>query len=251
MISNTDTVRRYNGPFTLNQEIYYDIAFIEEADLVLTIDSDTTLSIDSDYRVDPVRSEGLIIGADITLLKAYPDATTLVVSRVTSATQEQDYPENGPFESTDIERGLDKLTMIAQEHGYMAYNRCIRINGTEVSGFDTELPPAGLTPGIVVIKKNAVDIVDIDPQSLLDAVADAEAAADRAETAADRAEAAADRAEAAADAAEAYLAQIQSLITEYFGGLKFRALSKTEYEGIASKDEGTVYIIDNSDYEVS
>lgn len=214
MITNTQTVRRYQGPFTEGQKIYFDIPFIEEADLKLSID-DTPLTFNSNYTVQAIKSEGLITGANITILQAYPSANVLVVQRDTALTQEQDYPENGPFESIDIERSFDKLTMKDQEIEYRE-KRYIKISDVEPDSFDSMLPPAIDTPSIVTIQKGKVDLAYVDPNEIKEAIEQAKeeansaaasatsakqaatesaAAADRAGVEADRAEAAANRAE--------------------------------------------------------
>lgn len=196
MLTNTQTVRRYEGPFTEGQEIQFDIAFIEEADLEISLD-DIALEYNSDYTVTVIKSEGLIIGATITLLQAFPDGNVLVVQRNTAPTQEQDYPENGPFESIDVERGFDKLTMKAQEIEYRE-NRFIKISDVEGDSFTNMLPPATEKPAIVTVSNEKVDLVYVDPQEIEDAIDTAKAEADRATTAANEAEQAVTEAEQAA-----------------------------------------------------
>ena len=186
MLTNEDIVKRYTGPFTLNQVISFNIPFIEEDDILATLDG-TALSINSDYSVTPITSDGLIIGADVTILKAFPSGNTLVLERRTDATQEQDYPENGPFESTDIERSLDKLTMLIQENRHNQ-TRFIEINLEEKDDFDNMLPKANENRQIVVVTEDEATLVDIDPQEIQDAIDKCQELADEAEASATQAE---------------------------------------------------------------
>lgn len=186
MLTSTQTVRRYSGPFTEGQEIQFDIAFIEETDLKLSLD-DVALEYNSDYTVTAIKSEGLITGATIALLKAFPEGKILVVQRDTAPTQEQDYPENGPFESIDVERGFDKLTMKTQEIEYRE-KRFIKISDVEGDSFNNMLPPATEKPAILTVSKEKVDLVYVDPHEIENAVEEAKAEADRATTAANEAE---------------------------------------------------------------
>lgn len=200
MITNTQTVRRYQGPFTEGQEIYFDIPFIEETDLQLSID-DASLTFNSNYTVQAIKSEGLITGANITILQAYPSAKVLVIQRNTALTQEQDYPENGPFESIDIERGFDKLTMKDQEIEYRE-SRYVKISDVESDSFDNMLPPATETPAIITVTKDKVDLAYIDPHEIENAIQRAQAEADVAEAQANIATAAAQQAADSAEIAE-------------------------------------------------
>ena len=186
MLTNEDIVKRYTGPFTLNQVISFNIPFIEEDDILATLDG-VALNINSDYSVTPITSDGLIIGADVTLLKAFPNGNTLVLERRTDATQEQDYPENGPFESTDIERSLDKLTMLIQE-GRHKQSRFIEINLEEKDDFDNMLPKANENRQIVVVTEDEATLVDVDPQEIQDAIDKCQELVDEAEASATQAE---------------------------------------------------------------
>lgn len=207
MLSTTDTVRRYDGPFTLNQVINYNIPYISNEDLVITVDGQV-LIYGGDYGVQPIKSEGLIVGATVTLYKDVP-GNTMVILRKTPPTQEQNYPENGPFESTDIERSLDKLTMLAQENRY-DNQRFIKINNAEIASYDNELPAATDKPQMIIVTNEKVYLDEADPKAIRAAQAAAEKAsatatekADVATTKAEEASESADRAWDAASRAEA------------------------------------------------
>lgn len=207
MLSTTETIHRYeDGPYELNDVLQFPLPYINDEDLVVTANG-ATLIKDTDYGVTAIKSEGLIIGATITLYRAIEEPV-ITVQRKTPLTQEQDYPENGPFESTDIERSLDKLTMLAQENSF-ENQRFIKINNAEIASYNNELPPASDKPQMIVITNEEIYLEDADPGAIRDAQARAEDAADSAKEEADKAEAAAssaansaDRAEAAMDRAE-------------------------------------------------
>lgn len=208
MLTNTQTVRRYNGPFTEGQKIYFDIAFIQESDLELSVDGEP-LEQNSGYTVQAVKSDGLIIGANITITSALPNASVLVVQRNTAATQEQDYPENGPFESIDVERGFDKLTMKAQEIEYRE-GRFIKVSDVESDKFINTLPPAVEKPAIITVSKEKVDLVYVDPHELEEAAEKAKAEADRATQQANAAQSSANAAQQSAAASAASAAKAEA-----------------------------------------
>lgn len=166
MITSQETIKYYDGPFSEGQVLYFGISFIDARDLYVKVDGEL-LTIDSDYSVEVIKSEGLVVGANITLLKDV-DGAVGTVERITQPVQEQDYPESGPFESLDIERGLDKLTMLAQE-SRTVLGRYIQINDREKGSFLNTLPKADTTRRMVVVTEDRASLTDFDAQVLFDA----------------------------------------------------------------------------------
>ena len=199
MLHTTDTVKRYDGPFTLDQVINYNIPYINDSDLIITVDG-VVLAYNGDYGVTAIKSEGLVTGATITLYRDMP-GETMVIRRKTPLTQEQDYPENGPFESTDVERSLDKLTMLAQENSY-ENQRFIKINNAEIASYNNELPPATDKPQMIVLTNKEIYLEEADPGAIRASQAMAEEAANRATEEANKAGTFADAAEENAQRAE-------------------------------------------------
>lgn len=216
MITSQDTTRQYDGPFAEGQQIYFDISLVELGDIRVTADSDP-LELDSDFSVTAIKSEGLIIGATITLLHEVP-ATLITVERFTPATQEQDYPENGPFEALDIERALDKLTMLAQE-SRTVLGRYIQINDGEKSSFINALPKADTTRRVVVVTNERATLSDFDAQELYDA------------------------AKAIESTDVKHLLEMITSINARLDGLSFKSMTQEEYNALPIKDIRTIYFI--------
>lgn len=166
MINSQDTIRKYDGPFTTGQVLHFDISFVEPAHIRVVLD-DVKLTLDSDYTVSPISSEGLYIGADITILADHPQAQVMEIIRYTPATQEQDYPENGPFESLDIERALDKLTMLAQEARSEFGGRFIEVSDKEPSEFKNMLPPADATERFVTVNNRRANLSAVSVNEMM------------------------------------------------------------------------------------
>lgn len=227
MLSTTDTVRRYDGPFALNQVINYNIPYISNEDLVITVDGQV-LIYGGDYGVQPIKSEGLIVGATVTLYRDVP-GNSMVILRKTPPTQEQNYPENGPFESTDIERSLDKLTMLAQENRY-DNQRFIKINNAEIASYNNELPAATSKPQMIVLTNEKVYLEEADPEAIRNAQKAAEAAAGTATENAATATAKAEEASTSADRAWDAMSRAEAASLP-IGEVKDTVLTWSEEEG--------------------
>jgi len=74
----------------------------------------------ADYTVS---GAGLPGGGLVNFVAAPAHGVRIVIERATPAAQLTAYPEGGPFPSAASERALDRLTMIAQEHGARLHRR--------------------------------------------------------------------------------------------------------------------------------
>jgi hypothetical protein len=99
------------GPFTIG------FRFLDNSHLkVIKTDAGgiaSTLALDVDYTVTGAGG----ISGSLTLIAVLPVGTQLIIVRSVPATQLADYVQNDAFPAQSHEDALDKLTMIAQEHG--------------------------------------------------------------------------------------------------------------------------------------
>ncbi|MBU9660886.1 hypothetical protein KTF22_03130 [Burkholderia multivorans] len=109
--------------------------FVDKIDDSGTI---TSLVPGTDYTVSGAGAEA---GGTVTTLAVYPRGLQLHIYRLVPVTQETQYQQNDPFPAKSTEKALDKLTMIAQQHG-AAIDNSIRYPLSEY-GTDGILPPAG------------------------------------------------------------------------------------------------------------
>lgn len=261
MITSQETIKYYDGPFSEGQVLYFGISFIDARDLYVKVDGER-LTIDSDYSVEVIKSEGLVVGANITLLKDVAGAVG-TVERITQPIQEQDYPESGPFESLDIERGLDKLTMLAQE-SRTVLGRYIQINDKEKGSFLNTLPKADATRRMVVVTEDRASLTDFDAQVLFDAankvedydmakwdtfdarLREIEANYMRKVEYEARFAALEERirlAEERMTALEEEMQAFEQQIDNRLGGLTLESLQASEYLALETKDDNTLYVI--------
>jgi hypothetical protein len=115
--------------------------FLANAHLLVTLRSaagvETTQAITTNYSVT---GAGVPAGGTLTMLVAPPSGSTLLIRRSPTVTQELDYVPNDPFPAESHEKGLDKLTMIAQDHAYLlgaggaGDGRVLKLRETDTDG---------------------------------------------------------------------------------------------------------------------
>ncbi|MCO1462052.1 hypothetical protein L0Y93_10650 [Burkholderia multivorans] len=122
---------------------YFNIPFyfLRETDIVADkIDANgglARLSYGTDFNVS---GAGDVNGGTLTTLSVFARGSTLHIYRIVPVTQETEYQQNDAFPAKTAERALDKLTMIAQQHGGAIVNS-IRFPISEY-GRDGVLPSA-------------------------------------------------------------------------------------------------------------
>jgi microcystin-dependent protein len=92
-------------------------------------------SLNNDYTVE---GGGGADGSVIATI-APPATVSWTVLRRTKRTQEIDYTDNDPFPAETHERGLDRITMIAQDSAN-AVDRALRFPATDVATLNPEIP---------------------------------------------------------------------------------------------------------------
>jgi hypothetical protein len=115
-ISSTETRKSYNGN-GVTTVFTFDYLFLAAADLqvrlVDAVGAVTLLTLNTDYTVTGVGNDN---GGDVTLNTAPAVGERLVINRVMNLVQEIDYITGDPFPAQTHERGLDRLTMMVQQH---------------------------------------------------------------------------------------------------------------------------------------
>lgn len=128
--------------------------FIDEADLVVLSVDDTTgvetlKMLTTHYTI---AGEGLQAGGTVTMLTAPATGTTLVVYRDPSRIQDLDLRENDTMPAEEVEKRLDKLTMLNQRVADLI-SRSVRLPDGFSASFDTQLP--GILTPLYGIRVNA------------------------------------------------------------------------------------------------
>jgi hypothetical protein len=115
-ISSTQTRISYNGN-GVTTEFAFPYLFLAAADLEVRLvaanGAVTLLTLNTDYTVTGVGDDN---GGEITLNVAPAVGQRLVLNRVMDLVQEIDYITGDPFPAQTHERGLDRLTMMVQQH---------------------------------------------------------------------------------------------------------------------------------------
>ena len=206
-LDTTDYVKTYagNGSTTVFPFAYL---FYNTTDLKVTLITatgvQTLLTLDVDYSVSGAGSKD---GGDVTLAVAPATGETLVIVREPSLTQDTTYRQADDFPAQAHERAMNKAYMVLQKvSGEMA--RTLRFG--EEEGEADALPAVNARKGKMIrfnASTGAVEMVipTVDEESLIAAVAQAEAAQTGAEAAQTGAEAAQTGAEAAQTGAEAFM----------------------------------------------
>lgn len=125
--------------------LFYDEAHLEVS-LVNADGLSTLKTITTDYTVT---GEGVEAGGTVTMNVAPTSTETLVIRRVVPLTQLIDYINGGAFPSESHERGLDLLTMIAQQLNDVTIN-ALRLSA-EQSGADLEIEDNATTRANTVV----------------------------------------------------------------------------------------------------
>lgn len=108
--------------------------FLENSDLKVFVNG-VLQTITTNYTVT---GAGNPAGGTVTFVSAPANGVQVVIFRDPALTQGLDYIDNDPFPAESHERGLDKLTMIAQRIRDLV-SRALRL-GDSVVGVSTELP---------------------------------------------------------------------------------------------------------------
>lgn len=108
--------------------------FLENSDLKVFVNG-VLQTITTNYTVT---GAGNPAGGTVTFVSAPANGVQVVIFRDPALTQGLDYIDNDPFPAESHERGLDKLTMIAQRIRDLV-SRALRL-GDSVVGVNTELP---------------------------------------------------------------------------------------------------------------
>lgn len=108
--------------------------FLENSDLKVFVDG-VLQTITTNYTVT---GAGNPAGGAVTFVSAPANGVQVVIFRDPALTQGLDYIDNDPFPAESHERGLDKLTMIAQRVKDLV-SRALRLSDSVV-GVNTELP---------------------------------------------------------------------------------------------------------------
>jgi len=151
-----------NGSTTVFSFPYY---FLLDADLVviLRVDStgvETTKTITTHYTVSGAANPS---GGSVTMLTAPATGETLIVYRDPALTQDLDITANDPLPAENLEKSLDRLTMIAQRlDGRM--DRAVTLSEGTTDPFTATLP-ALLTdnPGATIVVNDDGDGWDVGP----------------------------------------------------------------------------------------
>ena len=102
-VASTEIVANYAGNGSTTTAYPITIPRARDEDLFLLVDGVATTNFS-------VSSDGFRTGV------AYPNTSTLVLFRSTPVTQLQPFPSNTTPAAENVRAGLDKLTLIAQEH---------------------------------------------------------------------------------------------------------------------------------------
>lgn len=151
-----------NGVTTAFSFPYY---FLQDADLVviLRVEStgvETTQVLTTNYTV---AGEGNPSGGTVTMLVAPPVGRSLIIFRDPAKTQDLDLVENDPLPAEELEKRLDKLTMIAQRLGDRA-DRFVGLTDGYTDTFDPRIP--AIFDPLQVLRINAAgDAFDFVDQS--------------------------------------------------------------------------------------
>lgn len=113
-VASVDNSRTYNGNGATTA-FSFPVYFLANEDLRVVVRStagtETVQTINTHYSVS---GAGNINGGTVTMVTAPAVGEVLAIVREPAATQTTDYTEGDPFPANSHERGLDKLTMIAQ-----------------------------------------------------------------------------------------------------------------------------------------
>lgn len=126
-----------NGTTTAFSFPYY---FLEEGDLkVVLVDSNGTETLQTLTTHYTISGEGSTSGGTVTMLTAPASGASLVIIRNTELTQEISLELNGALPVDQVEKALDKLTMIIQRLDERL-DRAVVLKETDANAVSLELP---------------------------------------------------------------------------------------------------------------
>lgn len=102
---------------------------------VIATGAETVKSLNNDYTVQGGDGAAGAVMASV----APPSTVSWTILRRTKRTQAIDYTDNDPFPAETHERGLDRVTMIAQDSA-SAVDRALRFPATDLSTLNSEIP---------------------------------------------------------------------------------------------------------------
>ncbi len=121
---------------------FFDADELQVIERVTASGAEIVKSLDNDYTVQGGNGEA---GA-ITASAAPSSAVSWTIFRRTKRTQLVDYTDNDPFPADTHERGLDRVTMIAQD-SVAAADRALRLPATDPSTLNPEIPNSMIRAG--------------------------------------------------------------------------------------------------------
>jgi microcystin-dependent protein len=145
-ISSTINRISYNGdgsstsfsvPFS-----FFDTDEIQVLERVIATGTETIKSLNNDFAV----SGGNGSAGTVMAPEAPPETVSWTILRRTKRTQSVDYTDNDPFPAETHERGLDRITMIAQDSAG-SVDRALRFPATDLTTLNPEVPNSMLRAG--------------------------------------------------------------------------------------------------------
>lgn len=162
MTLSTTTSRITYAGNSVTTAFSFPYYFISSSDLVVTerVDAtgvETLKTITTDYAVT---GAGVAAGGTVTMVTATATGTTLVIYRSPAVTQDLDLVENDALPAEELEKRLDKVTMLAQRLSDRL-DRSVRLTDAYSATFTPTLPSV-LTP-LYLMRVNAagtgIDVV--------------------------------------------------------------------------------------------
>jgi len=168
--NSSTTVFSFPYPFSVNA----DLKVIQK---VTSTGVETTKTETTDYTVTGAGTGS----GTITMLVAPPTGTKLIIYRDPAQLQELDLVENDPLPVEELEKALDRLTLMAQRLKDQVA-RSLRTSEGTISTFDGKLPQLLVANKALIINATA-DGIALGPDA--DQIENAQQAADDAQQAAD------------------------------------------------------------------
>lgn len=127
----------FSVPYT-----FFDDDELQVIERVIATGSESVKSLNNDYTVLGGDGSAGAVAASV----APPSTVSWTILRRTNRTQAIDYTDNDPFPAETHERGLDRVTMIAQDSA-SAVDRALRFPATDLSTLNPEIPNSMLRSG--------------------------------------------------------------------------------------------------------
>jgi microcystin-dependent protein len=135
-VSSTINRTSYDGDGSTTEFIvpfsFFDEDELQVIERVTATGAETIKSLNNDYSVDSVHSKVIATSAP-------PSIVSWTILRRTKRTQLIDYTDNDPFPAETHERGLDRVTMVAQDSAG-AVDRALRFPTTDLPTLNPEIP---------------------------------------------------------------------------------------------------------------